>query len=87
MFQKIVWFVKDYLSRHAQPANAICHIIGVPQVFFGIYQLFIGEWGWGIFNFVFGYLLQTIGHLVFQKNEVGEVILIKHLIQKIFAKK
>ncbi len=83
---KIVWFIKDYLSRHSNWMDRILHIIGVPQVFFGIYQLATGEWRWGLFNFVVGYALQIIGHLVFEKNEVGEVILIKHLIEKIFRK-
>jgi len=86
MLQKISWFVKDYISRHAHPVNAILHLIGVPQVFFGIYQLIRGDWQWGLFNFIVGYLLQTIGHLVFQKNEVGEVILIKSLFTKVFRK-
>jgi hypothetical protein len=83
---KVIWFIKDYISRHKHPVDAILHIIGVPQVFFGIYQLCTGEWRWGIFNFVVGYSLQIIGHLVFEKNEVGEAILIKHLITKIFKK-
>ena len=85
--EKVVWFVKDYLSRHKNWMDRILHIIGVPQVFFGIYQLIIGEWRWGLFNFVVGYILQIIGHLVFEKNEVGEIILIKHLIEKRFLKK
>ena len=84
---KAIWFIKDYLSRHAHPVNAILHLIGVPQVFFGIYQLIIGQWQWGLFNFIVGYMWQIIGHLVFQKNEVGEVILIKHLIEKLVAGK
>jgi len=84
---KIVWFIKDYLNRHAHPVNAILHLIGVPQVFFGIYQLIRGEWFWGLFNFVVGYFWQVIGHLVFQKNEVGEIILLKHLIQKLSIRK
>ena len=83
MINKITWFLKDYFSRHKHPVDAVLHIIGVPQVFFGIYQIVTGEWRWGIFNFCFGYLLQWIGHRFFEKNEVGEVILLK----KIFGKK
>ena len=83
MLKKINWFVKDYISRHAHPINAVLHLIGVPQAFFGIYQLIRGEWQWGLFNLVVGYIWQTIGHLVFQKNEVGEVILLKRLIEKL----
>ena len=87
MINKIGWFVKDYLERHSHPINRVLHIIGVPQAFFGLFQLVTGEWKWGLFNFTLGYVWQIIGHLHFEKNEVGEVILIKHLIQKVFAKK
>ena len=71
-------FVVDYCTRHANPVNAALHIIGVPAVFFGIYLLFCHErvLGWSLF--VFGYLLQYLGHRA-QGNEVGEVTLIKKI--------
>jgi hypothetical protein len=83
---KAVWFLKDYCERHRHPLNAVLHLIGVPQVFFGLYQLVTGRWQWGLFNIFVGYALQTVGHLVFQKNEVGEVILITHLIAKLLRR-
>jgi len=86
LFKKINWFIKDYLDRHSHPINRILHLIGVPQVFFGIYQLLSGHWRWGLFNFVVGYIWQTIGHLAFEKNEVGEVLLIKNLLHKLIKK-
>lgn len=84
---KVIWFIKDYLSRHKHPVDAVLHIIGVPQVFFGIYQLIKGEWRWGIFNFCFGYFLQWVGHRFFEKNEVGEVILIKAIVNRLRGNK
>jgi hypothetical protein len=75
-------FVIDYCQRHAHPANAILHIVGVPAVIFGIYELFTGHPCLGACNFVFGYFLQYLGHRV-QGNEVGEVTLIKAVIRSI----
>ncbi len=79
---KIKWFVKDYLSRHADKWDRLLHLIGVPQVSFGIYQLICGMWKIGLLNFFLGYLWQFIGHWHFEKNEVGELI----LLQKIFKR-
>lgn len=83
---KILWFIKDYLSRHVDNANRVLHIAGVPQAFYGIFQLVTGRFGWGLFNLACGYFLQWLGHTKFEKNEVGEVILIKHLIKKFFRR-
>jgi hypothetical protein len=75
-------FVIDYCQRHAHPLNAILHVVGVPAVFFGLYQLFSGHPLLGAGNFVFGYFLQYLGHKI-QGNEVGEVTLIKGIIRSI----
>jgi len=75
-------FVIDYCQRHAHPLNAVLHIVGVPTVFFGIFQIFTGQPLFGVFNFVFGYFLQYVGHKI-QGNEVGEVTLIKGIIRSI----
>lgn len=80
---KVTWFIKDYISRHVNPADRILHLIGVPQVFFGIYQLACGRWKIGLANFFLGYLWQFIGHWHFEKNEVGELILFKKLFLRI----
>ena len=82
---KMIWFLKDYISRHANPVDRVLHIIGVPEAFFGIYQLVTGEWRWGLFNLVLGYFWQWLGHTKFEHNEVGEVILMKHLLKKILT--
>jgi len=80
-------FVKDYFSRHKRRLNLVLHIIGVPQVFFGVYQLVIGERRWGICNVFLGYVLQWIGHRFVEKNEMGEVILIKKIAAKFWRRK
>jgi hypothetical protein len=84
-FTKIKDFIVDYCQRHAHPINAILHIIGVPAVFFGLFKLFTGFFLPGLFFFVFGYLLQYLGHQA-QGNEVGEITLLKHCYKKIFKK-
>ena len=81
--KKITWLIKDYMSRHTNNVDRILHIIGIPQVIFGIYQMIVGEWKFGLLNFFLGYLWQWIGHKYFEKNEVGEVILIKDVLQKL----
>ena len=77
-------FIKDYLSRHRNNVDRALHIIGVPLAFFGIFQLFIAEHKTGIINIFLGYLLQWVGHTFFEKNEVGEWILIKKVAKKLF---
>ncbi len=83
MIRAIRAFIIDYLSRHRNNVDLILHIIGVPQAFFGIYQICTGTWKIGMANLFFGYLLQWIGHTYFEKNEVGEWILIKAVIKKL----
>ena len=82
MAGKIMWFIDDFFTRHASNADRVLHAIGIPQAFFGIFQLLTGQWKWGLLNFFLGYLWQWIGHKCFDKNEVGEVILIKKIIKK-----
>ncbi|MBU4376181.1 MAG: YbhB/YbcL family Raf kinase inhibitor-like protein [Candidatus Omnitrophica bacterium] len=84
MAGKVKWFINDFLTRHTSNVDRVLHIIGIPQAFFGIFQLLTGKWIWGFLNLFLGYLWQWIGHKYFDKNEVGEVILIKKIIKKIF---
>lgn len=84
MPNRIAWFVDDFFKRHTNRANRLLHVIGIPQAFFGIFQLVTGRWESGIINLFLGYLWQWIGHKYFDKNEAGEVILIKKIIKKMF---
>ncbi len=79
-------FVQDYSSRHKNNVDRVLHIIGVPLAFFGIFQLFTGSPQAGFLNLFMGYLLQWIGHTRFEKNEVGEWILIKKIIKRLRGK-
>lgn len=83
MLKLIRAFKIDYLSRHRNNVDRVLHIIGVPQAFFGMFQIITGNPKPGFINLFFGYLLQWIGHTYFDKNEVGEWILIKSIINKI----
>ena len=79
-------FVLDYISRHRHPVNAVLHLVGVPMVFLGIYDLSTGSATRGLALFGLGYLLQYLGHKE-QGNEVGEVILIKAILHKLVRKR
>lgn len=78
-------FLVDYCQRHAHPVNAILHIFGVPAAFAGFFYLFTKRPVLGGSLVFLGYLLQYLGHRA-QKNEVGEVTLIKHLWQKLIQR-
>jgi hypothetical protein len=83
MLRAIKSFVTDYLSRHRNNVDRILHIIGVPLAFFGIFLVCTGRWKPGLINIFTGYLLQWVGHTYFEKNEVGEWILIKKIAGKL----
>ncbi len=84
---EIIKYAKNYRSRHANNINLILHIVGVPEVFAGLFQLVTGNWRWGLFNIFVGYLLQWIGHTCIEKNEIGELIGLKRVAAKMFGKK
>ncbi len=82
IIDEILRYVKNYRSRHANNINLVLHIIGIPEVLFGLFQLLTGKWKIGLLNFFLGYLWQWIGHTYFEKDEMGEIIGIKKLIEK-----
>lgn len=82
MLKPVKSFIIDFHSRHRNNINRLSHLIGVPLVFFSIFRLFIGKWKIGLLIFFIGYLLQWIGHTYFEKNEMGEWILIKKVVNK-----
>lgn len=79
---KISWFINDFFSRHKHPLNILLHLTGIPEVIFGIYQIIKGVWQWGLFNVFWGYLLQWFGHWYWERNEMGEIILIRKITGK-----
>ncbi|MGE5341445.1 MAG: DUF962 domain-containing protein [Candidatus Omnitrophota bacterium] len=76
--------ITDYAARHHHPMNILFHVIGIPEVFWGIYRLITGVRTWGLVHGVLGYMFQWVGHRVFEKNTVGEVILLQTLYRTIF---
>ncbi len=83
LIDHVVGYIKNYRLRHANNINFALHIIGIPEVFFGLFQLLTGKWRIGLLNIFLGYLWQWIGHKYFEKNEVGEITAIKKLLKKI----
>ena len=81
----LVRFISDYFSRHRHPVNLALHLVGVPQAFWGMYQLVAGNWRWGMVNSFLGYLSQWLGHFRFEGNEMGEVLLIKKIVARLLT--
>jgi len=72
-----VRFVKNYIERHQNRANQVFHLIGVPMTFVvSAVYLTREQWLEAGLCFVFGYVLQFIGHAI-EGNDAGELILIK----------
>jgi len=74
--RRIYW---SWRERHLQPLNFAIHMVGIPLTVIGIAMLFVWPWYYGVLTFIFGYLLQYIGHLI-EGNEMGEWILIKRIV-------
>ena len=85
MIKAIRAFFIDYHARHRNNMNRILHIIGVPLAFYGFFQILTLRWREGMANVFIGYLFQYIGHTFYDKNEVGEWILIKKIVSKLRA--
>jgi hypothetical protein len=76
--------VKNYIERHQNRANQLFHLVGVPVTFVAPWILLSkteNDWRWFWACFVFGYILQFIGHAI-EGNDAGEVCLIKKLLGK-----
>ena len=86
VIEEIVRYIKNYRSRHANSVSFVLHIIGIPEVLFGLFQILMGKWKIGVLNIFLGYLWQWVGHTYFEKNEVGEIVGVKNLIKKLMKK-
>ena len=82
VIDEIVRYIKNYRSRHANNVSLVLHIIGIPEVLFGLFQILIGKWKIGVLNIFLGYLWQWIGHTYFERNEMGEIAGIKKLVTR-----
>src|SRR5262245_35175130 len=66
--------LRHWRERHQHPFNFAIHLVGIPLAVAGVVLLFVlpwEEWYWGAGAFVFGYVLQWLGHVV-EGNDVGE---------------
>ena len=70
---------RNWLERHQHPVSFWLHMVGIPLTFAGLLSLFFLPWYWGVGAFVFGYLLQFVGHKI-EGNDVGELIPLKRLL-------
>lgn len=75
-------FWRNYLQRHMHPVNRGLHVVGVPLTFVGTpLCLLLPNYGFAVGCFVGGYVLQFAGHAI-EKNDAGEVILIKKWLKQ-----
>mgnify|MGYP002628727455 CR=1 FL=1 len=75
-------FLTNYVARHQNKANQVCHLIGIPLTFVVSVILLVDQRpGWAAAAFVGGYVLQLVGHAM-EGNDAGELILIKRLLGK-----
>jgi len=83
MIDRVTNFVRNYISRHANPLNGALHLVGVPLApFLCLYLLARGRFRAAAMAFVAGYALQWAGHTI-QGNEVGEWTLVKDMAAKL----
>jgi len=79
----MIELINAFLIRHQDPINMALHIIGIPLLIAGIFQLFRKRWKTALVCIFIGYLLQYAGHRLFEHNQMGEWILIMDLVKKI----
>jgi uncharacterized membrane protein YGL010W len=66
-------WIAQYASTHTHPINRICHTFGIPLIVIsgvvGVAAIFIhGLWMYAAGLFVFGWILQFVGH-AFERKE------------------
>ncbi|HEX6285298.1 MAG TPA: DUF962 domain-containing protein [Pyrinomonadaceae bacterium] len=65
----------NYKAKHQHPLNRLTHSIGIPLIVISL-PLFFFNWRWALGLFVFGWILQFVGHAIegnqpaFLKNPV-----------------
>ena len=65
----------NYKAKHQHPLNRLTHSIGIPLIVISL-PLFFFAWRWALALFVFGWILQFVGHAIegnqpaFMKNPI-----------------
>lgn len=54
-------FLEKYNDTHQHPVNRGLHSVGIPMIVISLVVVFF-NWQWGVGLFVFGWILQFIGH-------------------------
>ena len=55
--------IDNYKSKHQNPLNRLCHVIGIPMIVVSL-PLFFFNWRWALALFVFGWIFQFVGHAI-----------------------
>ena len=53
----------NYKAKHQHPLNRLTHSIGIPLIVISL-PLFFFDWRWALALFVFGWILQFVGHAI-----------------------
>jgi len=54
-------FIETYREKHQHPVNRVLHSVGIPLILISLLVVF-WDWRWGLGLFIFGWILQFIGH-------------------------
>ena len=56
-------FIEHYKAKHRHPVNRWMHSIGIPLIAISV-PLFFFNWRWALGLFIFGWILQFVGHAI-----------------------
>src|SRR6185369_1824815 len=53
----------NYKAKHQHPLNRLTHSVGIPMIVVSL-PLFFFNWRWALTLFIFGWILQFVGHAI-----------------------
>src|SRR5713226_1519331 len=56
-------FIENYKAKHTHPLNKLTHSVGIPMIVVSL-PLFFFDWRWALGLFIFGWILQFLGHAI-----------------------
>jgi uncharacterized membrane protein YGL010W len=56
-------FIENYKAKHMHPLNKLTHSVGIPIIVVSL-SLFLLNWRWALALFIFGWILQFVGHAI-----------------------
>ena len=84
-------FVENYQRSHTHPANRLLHSFGIPMIVISL-PLFFWNWKIALGLFIFGWILQFVGHMfegkppAFFKNPIYLLVGPIWAVKKLFGK-